>query len=459
MRPRFISAWAALTLAVALPARAHELLRTEHGVVLEASGFYKSLLSGLAFQPGSVSSANRLAELLDATRIDPLSPATPRVPPLGALGAHLFRAGARLRLEDRIELEAAWQLALALSSDPAFAGGTSLSGTVGGTGGGAQRRLVDFDSLLAASGSARLDHNLDRLALKLALPFGDLTVGRQVLSWGSGRLWNPTDVLSPFPPTVVDREVRRGFDAVRLAVALGEVTQLDLLYLPQLDPDDMGGVIRFQHNLLGWDGALSAGKYVRDLVLGADVVGDVGPVGVHAEAAYTIELPLTGRGERFLRGVVGAELRPAEAVLLMAEYSYNGYGTSNPSRYAAILSSARVLRGEIFGAGRHQAALASAFTFSDLVSGQVALLSNLTDPSAMLIPSVEWSFTQTVLIRAGGYVPIGRGVDPSVFTALTVDDLRSASPAFRAALESRGLRSEYGSSAFGAFVQVGVYVP
>ena len=448
-----------LWLLFALPAQAREVARDEHGGVLELSGFYKSMLSGFLLQPDAVAGARTFATLLQTSG----APA-PSVPDGGFLNAHLFRVNGKFRFEDRIELDVAWQASLSVATDPAFLGGTSLSGTIGGTGVGAQRRVIELAGPLATGSTWRLDHNFDRLALKITLPFGDLTIGRQVLSWGTGRLWNPTDVLSPFPPTAIDREVRRGFDAVRLAVALGDVTQLDLIYLPQLKTEDNGGVARFQTNWKGWDGSLSFGKYVRDLVIGADLVGDVGPVGVHAEGAYTIELLGLGSssvtvGEHFFRGVVGAEVKPGEKWVLMAEYLYNGFGTTDPRRYAALLSSPRIVRGEIFGAGQHQAALAASFAASDLLSLSLSVLGNLTDPSAMLIPSLEYSFTQTVLVRAGAYVPLGRGPDPHAYDALTRTDVLTSSEAFRSATASRGLRSEYGSSSYGAFVQVGLHVP
>lgn len=459
MRPRFSELILAV-LVLATSAHAKEVVRT-HGVVLELSGFYKGLLSGVLLQPDSVTSSRSLLTLFDEARG---TPGATTIPEGGFLSAHVFRVNSRVRFDDRVQLDVAWQLALSLASDPLLAGTTSLSTTVGGTGPGAQRRLVEGAGTLASGSSWRMEHNLDRLALKVALPFGDLTVGRQVLSWGTGRFWNPTDVLSPFPPTVIDREVRRGFDAVRMAIALGEVTQLDVLYLPQLKPEDMGGVVRFQTNVKGWDGSVSAGKYVGDLVFGADVVGDLGPVGVHAEGAYTVPLVGLGTntvsiGEHFFRGVIGGEVKPHAKVVLMAEYSFNGAGTNRPSEYAKVLSSPRYQRGELFGASRHQAAIAASFIASDLLSMSLAALGNLSDPSVMLIPSLEYSFTQTVLIRAGAYVPIGRTPDPQHYAALTVDDVRMNSEAFQAAVATRGLRSEYGAGSYGAFVQVGVYVP
>ncbi len=392
-----------MTAAVVLLLLSAEVTRDANGGVLEASGFYKNFASGL------------------------WAPFTGKA---GAIDAHLLRVQSNLRFDDRFELEAAYQLSLLLASDPAFAGGASLSSTVGGTGAGPQRRVVPLGGTLAQNGTARLDHEVDRLALKLPLPFGDLTIGRQVLSWGTGRFFNPTDVLSPFPPTAIDREVRRGFDAVRLAIALGETTQLDLVYLPQLVPDDNGAVARFQTNLKDWDVSVSAGKYVRDFVIGADVVGDLGPIGVHGEGAYTI-----GPRDHFFRGVVGADARPHEKLVVTLEYAYNGFGSTDASQYLAILTSERARRGEVFGAGAHGVAAAASYLASDLLTAQLAVLCNVTDPSALVILSAEYAFAQSVLLRAGASVPVGR--PPNV----------------------RGLRSEYGSGPFSAFVQVGVYVP
>lgn len=408
-------ALAAIAVVAAWPAAALEVARDSGGARLEAAGFYKNLLFAVVTPNGQG----------------------------GATDAQLLRAGAKYFIEDKFELDVAWQLTFQLASDPAFASGLSLSRTIGGTGAGPQRRLVPLGGTLAQTPTSMLVHDLDRLAMKFALPFGDLTIGRQVLSWGTGRFFNPTDVLSPFPPTVIDREVRRGFDAVRLAVALGDTTQLDLLWLPQPKPEDNGGVVRFQTNLLGWDGSLSAGKYVRDFVFGFDLVGDVGPVAVHAEGAYTLEwLESGGLGEHFFRGVAGVDFRPHEKVLVTAEYAFNGYGSRDASRYAQILTSRRALRGELFGAGMHVLAVATNFRANDLLSASLSVLCNVTDPSALAFAAVEYSLTQVVLLRGGAYVPIGRSPNPAELET-----------------ESRGLRSEYGSSPFGAFAQVGIYVP
>jgi len=186
-----------------------------------------------------------------------------------------------------------------------------------------------------------------------------------------------------------------------------------------------GGAIRAQVNLWGYDVSLSAAKYVNDLVAGADFSGDVGPVGIHGKAAYTWELTglgdpsaTVGVGERALRAVVGADFRPPEKLAVTAEYSFNGFGAEDPAGYLAALASPRARRGEIFGAGRHYAGIAASYGFSELLSLQLLALVNLQDPSAQLVPVVEYWFEQSVILRAGAFIPLGRAPDPSALQAL-----------------------------------------
>lgn len=464
--------WALLLLALwAAPAGARELWTDGNGARLEGRAFYKVFLTPVWLPPALVEGTASLQRALDETRAllpEALAAQVPdgvALPDFALLNAHVARAWGAFRFQDKVSVDVAWQATLLLASDPRFAQGASLTGTLGGAAsGGAARRLVDFDPVLWSRGGVRLEHNLDRAAVRVALPFGDLTVGRQVLSWGTGRFWNPTDVLSPFPPTVVDREVRRGFDAVRLAVALGDVTQLDLLFLPQAVGADVGGAVRFQTNAWGWDGSLSVGKYARDLLFGADLVGDVGPLGVHAEGAYTVELrnlDVPGApvevGEHFFRGVVGVDWKPVDDLVLMLEYHFNGAGTLDPSEYAAKLQGPRAARGEVFGAGMHYAGLSAAYRATDLLGLQAAVLANLRDPSVVLVPSLEYSLEQSVLVRAGASIPIGAAPDVGVFQGLGAQDVLNQSARLERATRTLGLRSEYGASSWSVFLQVGLY--
>jgi hypothetical protein len=410
---------------------------------IEGKAFYKALGTGVRLAPGLTVETAELARILGRPDL--------ALPGAGASTGHLVRLEGKANVKELLEFDVAYQVGALIASHPAFAGGASLTGAFTAEGVAPQRRLVDLPPTLSSSPGLRVDQNLDRLSARLSLKSVDLIVGRQVLSWGTGRFWNPTDLLSPFSPTEIDREVRRGIDAVRLTAPLfSKTAQLEVLWLPRKVAEENGGAVRAQVNVLGYDVSLSGAKYVKDLVAGADFSGDLGPVGVHGEAAYT-----WGESDRALRAVIGAEVKPTSKIVLTAEYYFNGFGASAPSGYLATLSSPRAQRGEIFGAGRHYAGVAASYALTELLSLQLLSLVNLQDPSAELVPVLEYWFEQSVILRAGAFVPIGRAPDPSALRAMTAADV--ATPAFQDAESTLGLRSEYGLLSYGAMVQVGVY--
>jgi len=437
---------------------------------LEGSGFYKPYVSWLRLQDSLVDGTLDLARAVDEARalVPPeLAAQLPAMRPLPrqvGLTTHTLRLGGKVSWTDALELEAAWQAAVIIASDAAFAGAGSSS-YLGASLITAQRRLVDFEPFLVDAGAFRVQHNLDRLALTWRGQHVTVVVGRQVLSWGTGRLWNPTDLISPFAPTDVDREVRRGADAVRASVALGPTAQLDVLWLPQRLARDMGGVVRGRANVAGWDVSATVGKYVADLVIGADFSGDLGPLGAHGEAAWT--LPLVGLGTSdpvsvrggFVRAVAGLDWRPLESLVLGAEYYFNGFGAASPEGILAVMRSDRLVRGEVFGAERHYAGLTASWLATDLLTVGLYAIVNLVDPSALLVPSLEYSFEQHVLVRVGGFVPIGQGLDASLLRGLSGADVVSNSTSWQRATSTLGARSEYGLSGYGAFIQVGLYLP
>ena len=73
-----------------------------------------------------------------------------------------------------------------------------------------------------------LMQNLDRFNAQLRLPHGDLTLGRQAITFGSSRVINPTDIFVPFDVRVFNQEYRMCVDAIRYQSPIGEVGEFDL---------------------------------------------------------------------------------------------------------------------------------------------------------------------------------------------------------------------------------------
>ncbi|HLP62222.1 MAG TPA: hypothetical protein VK186_25500, partial [Candidatus Deferrimicrobium sp.] len=97
-------------------------------------------------------------------------------------------------------------------------------------------RLEDFSSRLYPRSGEKVAsfgvfHNLDRLLLTIKTGVADILIGRQPIAWGSGRMFNPTDVVAPFAFNELDKEERVGVDAVRIRVPLGRMDELDMGYI------------------------------------------------------------------------------------------------------------------------------------------------------------------------------------------------------------------------------------
>jgi hypothetical protein len=439
--------------------------------VLELRGFYKPFGAIMLVPDGLVQGTEALQSLMDLARASlppaqaALIPASIAIPREVGMSTHTLRLWGKLVLGERFELDAGWQAAVTTASEALVSGGSTLGGAIpyGGATDLSGRRLVDFDPVLAQTSGFLLQHDLDLLSARVALPMGQIVAGRQILSWGTGHFWNPTDLLSPFAPTDVDKEVRHGVDALRFSAPLGKTSLVDLMWLPQKHGADQGGVARVQANLMGFDFSASAAKYVSDVVFGADTAGDLGALAVHAEATYTLGLTgLDAEGpvkvhERFFRAVAGVEWKPASDLYLDGEYYFNGFGTSDPAQYVAKLHSPREQTGEIFGAGRHYLGLGAIWKSTDLLTLNGTVIVNIQDPSAIALPVAEYWFEQSVIVRVGGYVPVGRPPDPRALQGLTLQDMVAQSRAWTDATSSFGLRSEYGASPFGLFAQVGIY--
>ena len=82
--------------------------------------------------------------------------------------------------------------------------------------------LVDCENLNVGFG-------LDRLNLQFDLNKVRITVGRQAVTWGVSYFWPALDLFGPFAPQQIDREYKSGVDIVRMVVALGPFSELEVL--------------------------------------------------------------------------------------------------------------------------------------------------------------------------------------------------------------------------------------
>ncbi|WP_242344173.1 hypothetical protein [Anaeromyxobacter terrae] len=306
-------------------------------------------------------------------------------------------------------------------------------------------RLRPLDASIAQGDGLSWRHELDRAAVQLQDPRGTLTVGRQAVGWGRGVVFGAVDLFNPFTPLEVDREWRRGIDAVRGEARLGDTSSFEALWVGAERAGDMAAAGRLRMGRGEVDGELVGGWRAGDAFGGAVLSAAAGDAELHAEAAaFRARDPLPAGGvlgsDRLaLKGVAGASnhFTVWKGITVVAEYHYATFGARRARDLGRLaLDPAfreRLLRGDTQIPGRHALAVVATSELSEVVTGTLTALLAPDDGSGVVAPQLKLDLGDKVTVLASLYLPFG------------------------AAPSGLELRSFYGTSALTGFVQVAVY--
>lgn len=243
----------------------------------------------------------------------------------------------------------------------------------------------DLEDSYIDRGSLYARHRLYRGFVDIATPAADIRLGRQRIAWGSGRFWNPTDLLNPFNPTQLEREERTGVDAVLIEKNLGALSGLSLVHAPQSSRTRASSALRYRTNLAGTDLALLAGKFSGDRVVGFEFSGRLSETGVYGEATHAH----TDVGRDFIRAVLGFEHAFPNTLTVGAEIYYNGQGMTDRTRY----DFTQLFSGKTQNVARRYTGAHLKYEFTPLLRTENHFIANLDDGSIFFAPSMVYSLT------------------------------------------------------------------
>lgn len=242
----------------------------------------------------------------------------------------------------------------------------------------------DMEGNYVDSKSLLMRHRIRRGFVSLNTAAVDAYLGRQRIAWGSGRMWNPTDLFNPYNPAQIERDERTGVDAVLVEKNFSALTRLSFAYAPQRNAPSSRAV-RYRTNFARTDIALMAGEFRDARVAGFEFAGRIVDAGVYAEAAHT----RPGAGDVFTRGVLGAEYAFENTLTIGAEYYWNGEGTTQRSRYDFV----RMFAGEIQNVAKHYTGAHLRYDVTPLLRSENHLILNHDDASRFFAPSLVYSLT------------------------------------------------------------------
>ena len=261
-------------------------------------------------------------------------------------------------------------------------------------------RLTDPESnLLDDDNKNQLYQNLDRLNFQVQMEAGDLTIGRQAISFGSARIISPTDIFLPFDVRTFNTEYRNGVDAVRFQRPWGDLGEIDIGIVLGKDAksENSAAFLQLRTNYKGADYHLAIIEFAAQQLTGLGLQTAICDLGFWLEAAYV------NGDKNYLRLSTGVDYSFSENTFAQIEYHYNGAGSDDHKDYFSNLSSTPYQRGGVFLLGENYIMPSFTVQLSSLWFVATQAIYNLDDNSAFLSLSAEYNIAQNFYMDFGYY--------------------------------------------------------
>jgi hypothetical protein len=273
------------------------------------------------------------------------------------------------------------------------------------------------DSLRQMYSLSYEDNNrLDNAYLRMYASIFTITVGRQQISIGSGYAWNPTDLFNT--KEMLDPTYEQpGINGLRLDVGISTDYTFMLFYSPEDSWEQSAKLLRFTGRVSHFDYALSAGEITQTHtdylnmqsndekrnMFGFDFNGELFGFGCWSENAYN----KIKSSPAYWENVFGVDYTFSSGWYMMAEYFHSEIGEIKSDLYD-FNDWLRYLSAEIKSLSRHQVYGYTLYPLTDLLNVGGSIIYGISDRSSLIIPTIEYSIDDNIMLTCFGSVYTGR---------------------------------------------------
>jgi hypothetical protein len=192
-------------------------------------------------------------------------------------------------------------------------------------------------------------HELDRAYLRLDAGPLEARLGRFPITWGAGRIWQPTDLFAAFAPTEIDTEYKAGVDGASLAAFLSPFSSLTAAHVlspasqPEIGPST---VLRFR-STVGEESELTVvgGSVREEELLGGSIETVWLRAGWRLEGIFFRPRNAPEETEPYL--IAGLDFQLDDATVIVLEYYRHGLGGDTEAELPAVAASLPLLEGRL----------------------------------------------------------------------------------------------------------------
>lgn len=235
-------------------------------------------------------------------------------------------------------------------------------------------------------------HSFYRAFVKYSFSNMDFTIGRQRIAWGTGRFWNPTDLLNPYNLVTIESGERPGVDGLEVKVNVSRLSYMSFVGVPNKELKKSSLATKYHATIGDHDISFMAGKFKENLVIGADYADSYKGAGIRAESTYT----LAKDENSFWKFVLSSDYSISKLYIL-GEYFYNGQGSRDKSLYRWD----KILTGEFMNLAQNYLGLLLSYELMPLLKLNFQTLYNIDDNSFYLSPSLVYSVSPNMEFIGG----------------------------------------------------------
>lgn len=270
-------------------------------------------------------------------------------------------------------------------------------------------RLMDLTWSVGNGDRHQIVQRLDRLALQYRGATWGFVIGREAVSWGSGIVFQPMDLISPFAPTTVDTDFKNGDDLLVVDKLFADGSDLQLLGVARRDiegdvsTDVASTALKWRKFLGGVELEVFGAHHYEDSVYGGAVRVPVGGALIRTDVVAT---RLAG-GDWRVSGVVNADVSfdvGGRTTYVFAEYYHNDFGVRELPESVLLLPeplTERLARGEVFTLMRDYLAFGGSLQWHPLWTQSLTAIGNLSDGSALLQSALSYVPSDRATLEGG----------------------------------------------------------